>query len=177
MKQSLIKAAVFGASFAFTLGVLTLLVMWYLSRPKPPVPWDKAAITAEFDRVGTEEDDRYPSFAYTLQNNTDRDYQLNGASVVANARLLAQNSLSTLDDDHILLKSYVFLPPKQRTRLLLYIKYEFPDSLKRSIRSAKSTEAGLTMIRKYLADDMHNLNGFVLLDKDYRYEITLPRGW
>lgn len=177
MRRVLIRAAVFGASFALTFGLFTLLVLWYLSRTKPLAPWDKTAITAEFDRLGTEEDDHYPSFAFVLQNNTDHDYELIKTSLIPNAKLLNQNSLSTIDDDHISIRLPVFLPSKQRSRLVLYLKYEFPDTLRNHFRSVRKREDGIAIIKKYLDEEIYNLNGFVLFDKHNRYEITLPRGW
>jgi len=45
-----------GLRTAVGLAGITDCFVWYQSRPKPPKPWNRTAINAEYDSVGTEGD-------------------------------------------------------------------------------------------------------------------------
>jgi len=65
----LLRSAGVGAGFAITLCVVVGVSIWYSDRPKPPKPWNKQAITAEYNNVSTAGDENFFCVQYTLQNN------------------------------------------------------------------------------------------------------------
>ena len=47
-KRIIVRALLFGASFAVVAVCLVALLIWYANRPQPPAPWNGGAITRRF---------------------------------------------------------------------------------------------------------------------------------
>jgi hypothetical protein len=75
----------FGAGFAIVVCAAVGTWIWYDSKPKPPKPWNSSALKATdppffsaFSVVGKtgSPDTSSVKFGYTIQNNTDSDYEM-----------------------------------------------------------------------------------------------------
>lgn len=73
------KGVGFRCWFRAMLTVIGGGLLWYSNRPKVPKPWDNRAVVAEYDYITTEGDKNNIEILYTLQNNTDFDYQVSSA--------------------------------------------------------------------------------------------------
>jgi hypothetical protein len=167
-----------GWGFGTAMG-LALLVggfLWYQSRPKPPKPWNSAAIKAEYDTTETEGDKNNVVFVYTLENTTDFDYRVENAhEITASAKLREQNNLSPLSESGSV--DYpIFVPAKKRVRFSIHINYPYPDREKSDANLDERIKFRQG-IEKYTTDTFSNLDGFDLLDQTNRYEIIFPAGW
>jgi hypothetical protein len=175
-KRLVIISASAAAGFALVLAIIVGGLIWYGSRPKPLTAWKTGAIKATFDYVDAEGEKNTIVFYYTLENTTDFDYQLPAKpSTVVMARLEKQKSLS-FDDEYTSFDHLPFLPPKQRIRFGIHVAYPYPERLS----PGASHEEGHRFREKlaaYVKTELANLNGFVLFDKENRYQIELPKGW
>jgi hypothetical protein len=170
----------FGVGIALTASLIFAGFLWYESRPKSPEPsrpWNTKAITAEFDVLDTEGDKNNIIFNYTLQNNTEFDYQMPEGSVRLMAQLQRENSLSSADEGFTNLDKNVFIPAKQRFRYTVHMGYPYDKETLPSNASREQKTAWRQRLASYLNQEMGNLNGFVLFDESNRYQINLPKGW
>jgi hypothetical protein len=177
-KRILLKAAGFGAGFAVTAAVIVGLFVWWSGRPKKPKPWNKTAITASYDHVFTEGDQNNLVIAYTLQNNTDTDIQIQSASSVHfAAQLQRPKSFAFIDDSTMLTTDFpVFIPAKSRVRFKIRIGIPYPEKQDTSAPDDVQHD-WVTKVCKYLSDKLSNLDGFSMLIDTDRYEVDLPNGW
>src|SRR5436309_3155594 len=87
-KRILLRSVGFGVGVALTVCIVVRVWVWYDEQPKPPKPWNRQAITAEFDHVRPQGKENNLSFRYILQNNTDFDYRIDSElSVKITAKL------------------------------------------------------------------------------------------
>lgn len=134
-----------------------------------PKPWNSDAIEATFEGVQVREVD--PTHAdvelvYDLDNRTDSDFQLaSGPSTVIMKRLKADGSLSS--DTQARLASAAFIPTNNRTRIAIEMADAFPWP-------AKQGAAADQAFRDIVARETSGLQGFVIFDQAWRYQIELP---
>lgn len=150
---------------------------WYSGRPKPPKPWNRKAITAEYDFARPEGDKNYISFHYMLQNNTDFDYRLDSdTEIEITGRLKQEKGFSQFAGHYVTIEYPVFVPARNRVWIALSVPYPY------SVREPENATADerkqyTTDVAKYIAQELSNLDGFVLFDTLRRYEIDFPSGW
>jgi hypothetical protein len=166
-----------GVGFAVALAIISVIVFWYQSNPKPPKPWNKEAITASYDSVAVEGEKNHIVFYYTLQNNTDFDYKpMDLSNIVAMAKLKKQKSLSGQKNDEVLRPDYpILIPAKQRIRFAFHLGYPYNKSLKKDA-TQEEQEKYIKDIEAYVNEEFSNLDGFVLFDEMNRYQIEFPKG-
>jgi hypothetical protein len=176
-KIVLLRSVGFGAGFAVVLCAVAGTWFRYAARPKPPKPWNKTAITAEYGYVRPEGEKGYLAFNYVLQNNTDFDYRVESDSgIEITGRLKSEKGFSTFADRYVTADYPIFLPAKSRVRVSLNIPYAYPIKEKDKPNEEESKQY-TTAVAKYVTDEMGNLGGFVLFDTVSRYEIDFPGGW
>lgn len=167
----------FGAGFALTLSLITGLWVWRENRPKPPKPWNKQAITAEYNGVIPEGDKDFLAFYYTLQNNTEADYRVESdAGIDITGRLKQEKGFSQFGPRYVTTQYPIFVPAKSRVRFSLSIPYPYPIKEKEDSTTDEQKQYR-TEVAKYVTDKMTNLDGFALFDMSNRYEIDFPNGW
>jgi hypothetical protein len=150
---------------------------WYAARPKPPKPWNKTAITAEYDYVRPEGEKDYLAFYYLLQNNADFDYHVESDSgVEITGGLKKEKGFSTFADHYVTADYPIFVPARTRVRVSLRVPYPYPIKEKNN-PSEDERKQYTTAVAQYVTDEMRNLGGFVLFDTANRYEIDFPGGW
>jgi hypothetical protein len=175
-KRLLLIAFGWGIGCAFGIGVLIGVWSWYASRPKPSKPWNNTAIKATYDTVFAEGDNNTLVVAYVLENVTNVDYKAtDGSAIMLTGKLKRENSSSAYSNvDRI---DYpVFIPMKHRGRVLIHLAY--PYSVKeKSKETPDERKKYKEDLEQYMAKELPNLDGFVLFDSDYRYEIDFPGGW
>jgi hypothetical protein len=176
-KNILIRSAGFGGGFALVFGAIIGLVMWHTNRPKAPKPWDKHAISAEYDYVRPEGEKDDLRFNYVLQNNTDLDYRAESdAGIDITGKLKAEKEFSEFAGHYVTTEYPIFIPARSRVRCFLQIPYPYPVKEK-SNSSVDERQQYTTEVAKYVTEQLGNLDGFVLFDSDKRYEIDFPSGW
>jgi hypothetical protein len=77
-----------GAGSLLMLAVIVVGGFWYMSRPKPPEPWDSAAIQAEFLSLAASNERDVINLWYTVKNSTRLDYKINDVSAVISRYLV-----------------------------------------------------------------------------------------
>jgi hypothetical protein len=176
-KQVLLRSIGFGAGFGFAFCAVAGSWIWYTERPKPAKPWNRRAITAEYDFVRPSGDKNYLTFHYILQNNSDSDYRLDSdAGIEISGRLKQERGLSTFGDHYVTAEYPVFVPANNRVWLSLTIPYPYPEKEKDKPTDDERKQFTAN-VAKYVTDEMGNLDGFVLFDTLNRYEIDFPNGW
>jgi hypothetical protein len=176
-KRLLLRSAGFGAGFALMLCAVAGSWLWYNGRPKPPKPWNKQAITAEYDIVRPEGDKDNLAFHYILQNNTDSDYRVDSdAGIDISAKLKHEKGFSAFAPRYVTTEYPIFVPAKSRVRISLSIPYPYPIKEKDK-PTTNERKQYTTDVAKYVTDEMGNADGFVLFDMSNRYEIDFPNGW
>jgi hypothetical protein len=176
-KRIVLLAAGIGAGFAITAGLIVGGFMWWSSRPPKPKPWNESAITAKYESVDVTGEDKHIYFVYNLNNHTDTDFRLeNNSQVHLGASLKRSSSISFSDSDFLTADYPIYVPAKHNVRVKLTIKYPYtvPYDDKSSDDVKHDWETKLAI---YLTKEISNLNGFVLMDENTRYQINLPNGW
>jgi hypothetical protein len=176
-KLIFLRSAGFGTGFAIALCAIAGSLFWYNGRPKPPKPWNKQAITAEYDFVRPAGDKDNLTFHYVLQNNTDLDYRVDSdVGIEITGRLRKEKGLRQFASHYETTEYPIFVPAKNRVRMSIIIPYPYP--IKEKDKPTRDEQKQYTTnVAKYVTDEMGNLDGFVLFDTLNRYEIDFPNGW
>ena len=169
------KLGVAGLS-ALVLLVLLLLIMGRSHRPETSArlagPWNSGAIESAFAGVRVREIDESSAavvFLYDLNNKTDSDYQLTkGPSVVVMSRVKSSGALSP--EKQVILSSSAFVPAKSRTRIAVEVTEPFSWP-------GRAGAASENRFRELVAQEVTDLDGFVLFDETPRYQIELSGAW
>ena len=175
-KRIIVVGVCVGVGFALMASLIVGVAFWYESRPKPPRPWDTAAITAEFDVVDTEGENDQIVFRYTLQNNTDFDYSPLDTSLKLMGQLERQKSLSNSPEGFPKIDS-VYIPARQRVRYSIHTIYPYDKEKLKADASTDERTAWRKKLGIFIKEDMGNLNGFVIFDDTDRYQINFKKGW
>jgi hypothetical protein len=177
-KRVFVRAAGFGTGVAVIIALCGAGLYWWSQRPPKPKQWNEKAITAIYEGLDTGDDKRTLLFAYTLINQTDNDFSLSGGSTVHLGASLKQyqNSLS-LDDGKLLSVDYpIYIPARRAVRFQLHLAYPYPEpddpSASDDVRHDYRTKLAV-----FVAKEMGNVGGFVLMDDSTRYQIDMPNGW
>jgi hypothetical protein len=165
-----------GSGLAFAAAFILGSFVWYKSRPKPPAPWNRKAITATYDLIETG-DENHIVFYYVLQNTTDQDYRVETSSGIdLTGKLKQENSLSQFKGDYEKIEYPIFIPAQQRLRFTIEIPYPYEKTL-RSDAPIEERRKFHKELEQFVGTEMGNLNGFVLFDNNRKYEIDFPKGW
>ena len=134
-----------------------------------PKPWNSNAIEATFEGVQVREVDAAHAnieFLYDLDNRTNSDFELeSGPDAVIMKRLAADGSLSS--DTQARLTSTAFIPTNNRTRIAI----EMGDAF---AWPAKPDAAADQAFRDFVVRETSGVQGFVIFDQAWRYQIELP---
>jgi hypothetical protein len=180
-KKLALRAFFGGVGFAFALAIIAGAALWYHNRPECPKPWNSAALKATFDTMeissgGTLPKDSYGvDFYYNIQNNTDRNYQINASTFTPMAVLTDGNALSKEFGHHqsgdTTVDGPAFIPPAGTARVTVRVSYFYPNEF---------TQADKDDIKKIIGNFNHRLqelSGFVIFDEQNHYRVDLPEGW
>lgn len=108
------------------------------------------------------------AFYFDLENTTTADFRLsNGSDLIVMCRLKSDHSLSSENHPH--LEDSVFIPAKNRTRIVI--------SFTRPFAWPASSEFVDDGIRRFAAQSVESLEGFVLFDQLNHVQIELPGAW
>ncbi|HZV47594.1 MAG TPA: hypothetical protein VFG06_09660 [Thermodesulfovibrionales bacterium] len=173
-KTAIIIAVAFIAGVAITIVIFSLL--FYLAEGNPK-DWDNKTIIASFDYVTTTASDNHFLFVYTLENKSESDFEIREFSDYKIMGKLPNNIFISEMKDSIYIKTPLFIPAKQRTRLFVVLKYKYPDKepINQDV-SKEEKEAYRQEVIKYLHEHLSELNGFVIFDESHRYQIDLAKG-
>jgi hypothetical protein len=128
-RLALISAAA-GAGAVLAAGLLVGGILWYLSLPQRPKPWNAKAIIATFDYPDTEGTSKTVVLYYTLENTSDLDYRMpKKEQLEVNGRLKRENSFTaevagiSIDEDEN------FFPAKHRRRFGIHLAFPIDADL------------------------------------------------
>jgi len=177
LKRWLIKSVGFGSGFALMLAILAGLCFWYISRPKPPKPWNRSAIKASYYRA--ESQDNGVDFQYVLENTTTEDLRLTEADRPDVAVKTADtNSLFGFDSENVKLLLPVYVPAKHRTRVEIKISGYRLDATDPGVNATKEERDNYHKeVAEQIALKTPNLEGFEVFINSGRLEIDMPKGW
>ena len=173
-KRTILWGITFGISFAIACAIIIGAVNWYKSRPKP---WNTSAITASYETLEFSLPDEgfIIEFQYDLQNNTNRNYDLQPANYVLMAKL-NQGGVLSKDFGHYQkgeasIDGPSFLPPKSKTRVTIKVQYYYPSDFTAADR--QDAKKVLPSVRRRVSE----LDGFVAFDNTNNFQIVMPKGW
>jgi len=177
------RAAVVAFAFGVGVGLVALGATAFLSwRAERPRQWNTTAITAAFDYIDTEGENKLV-FYYVLENHRDRDFRITSPSeVVFTARLDRQKSLSPQHPaDTVTGEMPVFLPARQRVRFGIHLGalgYAYTGKTPLLPGATRiDREANARVLAAFVREELSNLAGFVLFHEPSRYQVEFPRGW
>lgn len=165
-----LKAAGFGAGCAAFL--VAAIAGWqvFQSLPESPKPWNRDAIKATYAELSLRTGDRpVLRFRYTLENTTLRDYYLPSDPKAAFVVLPDGKGMS--QEEELTWDKGAYIPPGQKVSVAFYLTYDYSDSYPKSDRD------NLDKLSKFMARREKELEGFVVLDRTNRYQMTFPKGW
>jgi hypothetical protein len=203
-KRWLVFGAGAGAGFAFALAAIVGIVLWYESRPKPPKPWNTAAISASFSHISTQ------SEITGQHTSADNPYADLGAVAVPPNVTLPKGF--KLDDSLVFFYTlengtdFDYRLPnaagiaitarlkreRSLSRFLNAVTVDYPVFIPAHQRVLLAVHLPdyvyperlpppgaerRAKLAAYVAKEMPNLDGFVLFDEANRYQINFPKGW
>lgn len=158
--------------------VVVVLVLAALKSQRSETPaksaaaWNAHAVEGNYAGVRVEEIDSSNAavvFLYDLDNSSDTDYHLaKGPGVEIMRRLKSSGSFSS--EKPVTLTSAAFVPAKNRTRIALEVAESFPWP-------ARVDASSENRFRQLVAQEVADLDGFVIFDQSHRYQIDLPGSW
>jgi hypothetical protein len=176
-KKIILWAVGVGAGFAVMAGLIVGAFLWWSHRPIKPKPWNTNAITASFDAMDAEGEKNNIEFVYTLQNNTDADYEVTADSSIHLGATLRRSKAFSFDNTKFLKSDLpIYIPAKSRVRYKLHL--DMPYSVKEDFNASDDVRHNWeTALCQYADKEFSNLSGFALLDDNSRYQINMPNGW
>ncbi|HLF86449.1 MAG TPA: hypothetical protein VI584_05150 [Nitrospiria bacterium] len=169
-QKILLRSIGFGAGFAVTIGLIAVVFVWHTSRPRPAVPWNQKAITAQFDGLYAEIGDRVvANFRYTVLNNTEKDYYFPANKEDVFKVLAKGQGLS--HDDTLKWDAGIYIPVRQKVNVSFKLDFDYTQEYPMEERDNKEK------LNKFIKRQAEGLDGFVILDPVNRYEIRFPGGW
>jgi hypothetical protein len=175
-KTIFFRAAGFGAGVAAVLVIAVGLFAWYESRPAPPKPWKKDALTASYNKIGNSYDENIIQFIYLLKNTTDDDYLIDDPKDVKLTFVAGESHSLGPFGKFVEFDTPVYVPAKHTAEFIIKLKAKSGAILKRD-PTDEEEEKYRQAVQKYLAGDLSGLKGFSLFDDRHRYEISFPPGW
>jgi hypothetical protein len=176
-KRLAIRSLFGGMGLAVGLAAILGSYWWYASRPKPPKPWNAAAILATYDSVDTGDENKGILFYYVLQNTTDNDFSVgSNDQPKLTAQLAREKSLAAFDD-FLKIQLPIFLPARGRVRVFIEAPLEYTGKRPQSGATRDERRQFRKKLEDWLNSDHSNLDGFVLFDATNRYQINFPKGW
>jgi hypothetical protein len=120
LKNNILIAAGLGGGFAVILAAVAGTWVWYEVRPHKDPGWNSTAIKATFkDVVITTSTPNWKlTFSYILENTTNSDYSIDGASQVIMATLPGGKGFEP--DETLSLPSSFYIPAKQKVVLSVF---------------------------------------------------------
>lgn len=175
LKRKLLIAFAAGCGVVLALTLVAGGVLWYVSRPKPPKPWNaKAVVAPEAPGFHASDDGKRFEFIYTLENKTDEDYRISQKSDVNFTFVNAQGILETLfpaDDATVpVFDVPVFVPAHQKAVLDI----SFPAAIPKR-GPGQTDERYHEQLRAFLNEHYPHVGGFVIFDDRFRYEVSLQK--
>jgi hypothetical protein len=165
-----------GAGFALVAAVILASVVWYTSRPTPPKQWNTKTLVATFDEVNVEGDNHHFVFYYTVQNNGDSDYSQETSVLLHVAGKLKRSNSYTSFDQHVSIRTPIFIPAHKRVRVAIELNYVYPKTVSEKLTDDERREFR-KQVKEYVKTELSNLDGFVVFDEIPHYEIDFPAGW
>jgi len=153
------------------MSALAGVLFWYSSRPKPEKPWNPSAIkVSATDALFSVQSDRLVGdFRYSLQNTTDKDYEL-----PSNSKLMVRlaKDMSYRDAPNITWQQNLYIPSGQKVNVSISLPIMYSD-FNFSEQKSKDENQLSTFVDRRLAE----IDGFALFDPTNRYKVDFPNGW
>ncbi|MDP2157986.1 MAG: hypothetical protein Q8K68_09790 [Nitrospirota bacterium] len=170
-KTIFIRSAGFGAGLAITFIIGIATWSYFASLPKKPKPWNNSAINATFSDIQMFTGDRLPvTFKYILDNKTQFDYCLPSDNEAAFIRMPKTNSLTK--DHELTWDKGTCVPTGQKVAVSFKLTYDYSD-----YSFPQSDKDNLEKLSKLVNRRLSEIDGFVILDNQHRYQINFPKGW
>ena len=166
-----IRAAGIGAGFAVTLIISFAIWSYITSQPKIPKPWNNSAIVATFSELTVNTGDRIiTNFRYVLENKTPYDYCLPNDNEAAFIQIPVTKGLTK--DHEITWDKGTCVPTGQKVAVYFRLNYNYSE-----YSFPKSDINNLEKFSKFMSRRLSEIDGFVILDNQNRYQINFPKGW
>src|SRR5215831_5228081 len=165
-----LKAAGFGAGFAAFLVATIAGWLVFESLPETPKPWNRDAIKAKYADLYLNTGDRpVVTFKYTLENTTPHDYYL--PSDPKAAFVILPNGKGMSQEEELSWDNGAYVPAGQKVSVSFRLMYHYDESYPKSDRDNPDK------LSKFMDRRLKELEGFAVLDRTSRYQVTFPSGW
>lgn len=154
---------VLSAGAATALVFVAVTLVWYVTRPAKPRPWNDGAITATFTGMSVLTDRPVATFRYGVQNHTERDYRLPGHDSI---RIVLPTGDGLLRDEAVRWVAMSSVPVGQKISVEIQVDIDISQ-----LSDGGDAKGSVDKVRRWLK----GMEGFVVLDETSRYEIQLPK--
>jgi hypothetical protein len=170
-KRIFIRSAGIGSGFALTILIVIAFWSYYTSLPKTPKPWNNTAIKASFSELSMNAGESLiANFQYIVENTTPYDYNFPNDGEAAFIILPKTKGLSK--DHELTWDRGTFLPTGQKVAISFKLTYHYGE-----YSFPKSDKENIDKLSSFMNRRLKEIDGFVILDKENRYQINFPRGW
>lgn len=115
------------------------------------------------------------TFQYDLQNNTQKNYQIDSGAFTIMANLSEGNVLSkefgSYQTSDVTFEGPTFIPPHDKARVTLRVSYQYPSEF------LEADKNNLKKMAPVVGRRLKEVGGIVIFDRQNHYRIDLPSGW
>lgn len=154
---------VVSAGAATGLVLVAVALVWYVTRPAKPRPWNGGAITATYTDMSVLARRPVAIFRYRLQNHTERDYRLPGHDSI---RIVLPTGDGLLRDEAVRWVEMSSVPVGQKISVGIQVNIDISQ-----LADGGDAKGSIDKVRRWLK----KMEGFIVLDETSRYEIQLPK--
>ena len=163
--------------FGIGVGAVLAVVIFYVSRP---VPIRTKAITAKYDYVSTDSNNKI-QINYIVENNTSQNYEINSYNIKTYANLAREASLIPVDG-YVKFDSDVMIPPHKSVEIPLVLNgggnalyfSPYKNNAESPGASKQDVAAFHYDVLNYATSTFGNLSGFTMIDTTNNTEIDFP---
>jgi hypothetical protein len=154
----------------FVVGIVVFTyAVWHSSRPQP---WnDKAMVTEYADLRISSTGSAYNNIEanYFVTNMSNMDYQLSKSNIVM-VKVPGSSGLREAPD--VAIAQDFFIPAKQKVSVSFRLPLQNRDIFNEAVTKKNQVE-----IKKLLAKELQDVDGFVVFDPLAKYQISFSNGW
>lgn len=167
--RTFLKGALLGA--ALTAILLLALGIWLQQSHRIILtgvgPWTTNAVKTEFAGLSVYFADKvFAEFEYSAENITNADYSLPAQSDAAFIRVADGKGLS--HEEGLTWPQGKYLPPNKKVIVKFTVPFQFTEAF-----TSKDTDDN-DKFAAFMGNRLKELDGFVILDRQTRYEIAFP---
>jgi hypothetical protein len=157
-----------GVASGLTIAVsfVVAAAFWYSNRPVKERAWNVNAVVASYAGLDVETGQPFvATYRYTVENHTGRDYHL--PSIENVYKVLPDKSLEK--ESTLKWAGGTAIPADQKMSISIQVEYDYTDAYSYADRDK------VEKMSAFMGRRLSEIDGFVALDQNNRYEIRFPK--